>query len=154
NTSDNDIDFLLFAPSYFQTLETFCDIAKIIINNEINRFLATTFVHAQILTNDLFYSEINSSINTFIQLTKNEYLYRMSLTSGLLHSNQYLSHMVTSTKLQTSLEERLGGTYTIGINIGAQYTLNENGDTCYCVLDSTCNIDDILFISDGDGWLV
>ncbi|CAF0824759.1 unnamed protein product [Adineta steineri] len=37
NTSDEYIiNFLLFAPSYFQTLETFCDIAKIIINNEIN----------------------------------------------------------------------------------------------------------------------
>ncbi|CAF1383603.1 unnamed protein product [Adineta steineri] len=76
-TSDDvKTDFLTFAPSYFQTLETFCEIAKIIINNDINRFLTTTFVHAQILTNDLFYSQINSAITTFIQLTKNEYLYR------------------------------------------------------------------------------
>ncbi|CAF3727584.1 unnamed protein product [Adineta steineri] len=155
NTSDNNkIDFLSFAPSYFQTLETFCDIAKIIINNEINRFLTTTFVHAQILTNDLFYSQINSSINTFIQLTKNEYLYRMSLTNELLHSNQYLSHMMASTSLEASLYAPSDGLATIEIIADALYTLNASGDTCYCVLDSTCNIDDILFISDGDGWLV
>ncbi|CAF1557739.1 unnamed protein product [Adineta steineri] len=56
NTSNGYIDFLSFASSYFQTLEIFCDIAKIIINNEINQFLTTTSVHAQIAINDLFYS--------------------------------------------------------------------------------------------------
>ncbi|CAF4230900.1 unnamed protein product, partial [Adineta steineri] len=150
NSSDDDkTDFLSFAPSYFQTLETFCDIAKIIGNNEINRFLTTTFVHGQILTNDSFYSQINSLINTFIELTKNEYLYRMSLTNGLLHSNQYLSHTTTSTMFNTVLREWSNEEYTIEIVIDALYTVNASNDTCYCVLDSTCNIDHNLFVNTG-----
>ncbi|CAF1406674.1 unnamed protein product, partial [Adineta steineri] len=145
NTSNGYIDFLSFAPSYFQTLETFCDIAKIIINNEINQFLTTTFVHAQIVINDLFYSQINSSINTFIQLTKNEYLYRMNLTNGLLHSNQYLSYMVASTNLGTILWYWSNRTYTIQIITDPIYNLNASGDKCYSVLDPTCDIDNNIF---------
>ncbi|CAF0883894.1 unnamed protein product [Adineta steineri] len=154
-TSDDDkTDFLTFAPSYFQTLETFCEIAKIIINNEINRFLTTTFVHAQILTNDLFYSQINSAINTFIQLTKNEYIYRMSVTNALLHSNQYISHMIASTDLGVVLWHWSNGAYTIDIRAEAMYTLDASGDKCYCVLDSTCDIDNNIFTGTGIPWPV
>ncbi|CAF1506958.1 unnamed protein product, partial [Adineta steineri] len=155
NTSDIKLDFLSIASSYFQTLASFCDIAKIIINNEINRFLTTTtFVHAQLLTNDLFNSQINSAINTFIQLTKHEYLYRMNLTNGLLHSNQYLSHMIASTDLDTTLSYWSNGANTIQIITDAMYTLDASGDKCYCVLDSTCNIDNEVLSDFGDGWSI
>ncbi|CAF4003971.1 unnamed protein product, partial [Adineta steineri] len=134
---------------------SFCDIAKIIINNETNRFLTTTtFVHAQLLTNDLFNSQINSAINTFIQLTKHEYLYRMNLTNGLLHSNQYLSHMIASTDLDTTLSYWSNGANTIQIITDAMYTLDASGDKCYRVLDSTCNIDNEVFSDFGDGWSI
>ncbi|UJR08052.1 hypothetical protein I4U23_012329 [Adineta vaga] len=141
----SNIDFLYIASSYFQTLETFCHIANETIHDTIQRFLIRNLINSHLLTNDLFYSQINSSVNAFKQLTITEFLYRINLTKTLIHSNQYLSRTITSTRL-TSVYQYLNKSLdAVKMFIYALYTTNTNDHKCYCVIDSTCHLDKWIY---------
>ncbi|CAF1557725.1 unnamed protein product [Adineta steineri] len=73
----------------------------------------------------------------------------MNLTNGLLHNNQYISHMLSSTVPCTLLLQWSDGPYSIEIVTEAMYTVNASGDKCYCVLDSTCDIDNLFVTIEG-----
>ncbi len=141
NTAERKFDFLTFAPSYFQTLSAFCDIAKITINDAIQRFSATNFVNSQLLSNNSFILRVKSLNNTFSQLTRTEFLYRMNLTNILLHSNQYMSNLQTNTYLEYIFYgSDIGEPTSISIILKPRFGFNTNRDACLCVLDSTCSL--------------
>ncbi|UJR11723.1 hypothetical protein I4U23_015904 [Adineta vaga] len=138
-------DFLSIASSYFQTLATFCKVANLTIQESMERLLTTNFVNTQLLSKNQFDLQINTSINTFIQLTRIEFLYRMSLTKALIDSNQYLS----SLKRSTHLSELFSGLSVFVFEnfnpvVFPIYSEDEKGQNCYCVLDSTCTIDNCI----------
>ncbi len=141
NTSDRKFNFLTFAPSYFQTLSAFCDIANITINDAIQRFSATNFVNSQLLSNNSFILRVNSLNNTFAELTRTEFLYRMNLTNILLHSNQYISNMQTNTYFDLRMVHQNLLPQYITMDLKALFVFNKNNDTCYCIFDSTCSLD-------------
>ncbi|CAF1411290.1 unnamed protein product [Adineta ricciae] len=142
NSSDVIRNFLSIASSHFQALSTFCDIVNITINDAIEKFLTRNFINSQLLSNDSFILQVNSLNNTFATLTRTEFLYRISLTNLLLHSNQYLSNI----QINTYLDLRLGfNSYhepmSISIDVNPLFDLNENDTECNCILDSTCSFD-------------
>ncbi len=141
NTSDRKFNFLTFAPSYFQTLSTFCDIANITINDAIKRFYATNFVNSQHLSNNSFILRVNSLNKTFAELTRTEFLYRMNLTNLLLHSNQYISNMQTNAYFDLRIVSHDMIPQYITMDLKALFVSNKNNTRCYCIFDSTCNLD-------------
>ncbi|UJR13186.1 hypothetical protein I4U23_000208 [Adineta vaga] len=145
NTSNEKLDFLSIASSYFQTLRTFCHITNLTLTDVIQRFLSRTFLHTQLISNRLFDLQINSTINTFIQSTKSEFRSRMAFTLALIHSNQYLSYTRTSTYLYTKYYYD-GGTEMRYIKtvILPTHTIYPNGIKCYCILNSTCDINYVI----------
>ncbi|CAF1412777.1 unnamed protein product [Adineta steineri] len=138
-SSYSNIDSVSIAVSYFRILETFCSLANETINDAKERFLTRNLINSQLLTSNLFYSQINSSIDTFKQSTKTEFLDRANLTNVLLHSNQYLSRTITNTRLR-SINQNITGLLSIKMLIFALYIVNTNNDKCYCVIDSTCHL--------------
>ncbi|CAF1157996.1 unnamed protein product [Adineta ricciae] len=142
NSSDVIRNFLSIASSHFQALSTFCDIVNITINDAIEKFLTRNFINSQLLSNDSFILQVNSLNNTFATLTRTEFLYRISLTNLLLHSNQYLSNIQMNTYLNLRLTSNsYREPMYISIDVNPRFGLNENDTECDCILDSTCSFD-------------
>ncbi|CAF4239782.1 unnamed protein product, partial [Adineta steineri] len=142
------IDFLSIMASYFRIVETFCSLANETINDAKERFLSRNLINSQLLTSNLFYSQINSSTDTFKQSTKTEFLDRTNLTNVLLHSNQYLSRTITNTRLKSIFQNMSTGLYSVKMLILALYTINTSNDKCYCVIDSTCHLNRTIYDED------
>ncbi|CAF1376096.1 unnamed protein product [Adineta steineri] len=148
SSSYKNIEFLSIAASKFRILETFCSLANETINDAKKRFLSRNLINSQLLTSNLFYSQINSSIDTFKQSTKTEFLDRTNLTNVLLHSNQYLSRTITNTRLKSIFQNMSTGLYSVKMLIFPIYTINTNNDKCYCVIDSTCHLNHTIYDED------
>ncbi|UJR20229.1 hypothetical protein I4U23_023360 [Adineta vaga] len=134
--------FYSFASSYFQTLSSFCDLANQTTAYEIKRFLSTTFTNAYVLSNDSFNAQITSLINSFIQQLKTEFVYRASLSKTLLYSNQYVSNFDVITTHTPVVSTDSTGSYSVRMTVYPIYAIHDNKTKCYCVLDSTCSLDD------------
>ncbi|CAF1040384.1 unnamed protein product [Adineta ricciae] len=137
------LSFVTLASSYFQTLATFCELANKTINNGTEQFLSTTFVNGYVLSNDSFYVQMTSLISSFIDKIGYEFVYRISLTQLLLHSNQYVSHLPFSTYLSKIFSYSYNELRDIKISVDPIYAINDNSNKrCYCVLDSNCTLED------------
>ncbi|CAF0789444.1 unnamed protein product [Adineta steineri] len=132
--------FLSFASSYFEALSTFCDIANTTINDAIKRFSTKTFVNTHLLSNDSFISQVKSLSSAFVELTRTEFLYGISLTNAILHSNQYINNLQMNTEFVLPRDKHPDGRYSIRISILARFALNRDGSKCYCILNSTCDL--------------
>ncbi|UJR08336.1 hypothetical protein I4U23_012607 [Adineta vaga] len=142
------IDFLSIAASYFQTLETFCSLANETLNDAMKRFLTRNLINSHLLTHNVFYSQMNSSVYSFEQSTKTEFLDRIYLTNALLHSNQYLSRTITSTRLGAICQDMTSTGCSIKMFVSALYTISTNNDKCYCVIDSICDLNHTIYEKD------
>ncbi|CAF3953325.1 unnamed protein product, partial [Rotaria sp. Silwood1] len=149
NVSDLSLEFLPSVSSYFQTLSAFCEIANLTIVDAIRQFSLTLFVNAQVLPYDLFVLQTNSLITIFLNLTRADFRHTMSLLNAVFQANQYVSSMMTNTWLgkyyipEFELSE-LGPIRISSTSMGAE---DQNGNFCDCVLDSTCNLDNMVQIN-------
>ncbi|CAF1412710.1 unnamed protein product [Adineta ricciae] len=144
NSSDTNLDFFQFASSFFHALAALCELTNETIQYEIKRFLSTTFVNADVLSNDSFRTQINSLTNSFIQLTQIQFSYRIFLTQTLLHSNQYMSNTGRGVDLRMLLEFT-DNLYYVYVITEPLYKVSKNETRCYCVLDSTCSYENEVF---------
>ncbi|UJR20228.1 hypothetical protein I4U23_023359 [Adineta vaga] len=128
NTNYYSLDYRLHAGSYFQSLGTFCYQAKKTIDTALNIYLQTQFVGSQVLSQQLFESQMNSSIQNWQSATINQFLRTIQLLRATTQGNQLLHHALNAdfytnrTTRQTSMTSRV-------------YS------NCSCTLSSSCLID-------------
>ena len=78
-------------PPYFRTMAMLCEVANLTIVAVSHRFSSMMFTNAKVLTNELFDSQMNASIDTLLKSTQAEFVYTMSLINAVLQANQYVS---------------------------------------------------------------
>lgn len=91
NTSEQRADFTHTASSHFRTSATLCDVANLTLIGASRLFLQTLFVTAQVRSRDWFFSQTAALINTFINASRNDFLYTISVTNAVLQGEQYAS---------------------------------------------------------------
>lgn len=142
---DLDSFLLSSASSHFRTLAMFCEIANRTIVDATRRFSSTAFVNAQMITRDLFKAETDAFVYTFLNSTRANFLYTMSLIHAIIQANQYVSAMSTNTLLVERNFSAFGlveldSVKVIATSISAT---EENNHLCYCVRNGSCSLTSI-----------
>jgi len=132
--------------SHFRTLAMFCEIANLTIVAVTHRFSSMMFTNAQVVTAELFDSQMNTLIDTLLKSTQAEFLYTMSLINAVLQANQYVSIWETNVILRQRDFSRLDPLMLEPLRIIAFSTTSEteSGQICYCVRNAACNLTSIL----------
>jgi hypothetical protein len=84
-------DFAVFTKSYFRALSAFCEIANQTVAEALRRFFSTVSINGQVLSRNLYMSQTNVLMNTFLNLTLVELSYMILLIDTLVSGNQYMS---------------------------------------------------------------
>ncbi|CAF0777339.1 unnamed protein product [Adineta steineri] len=134
-------DFRPSAPSYFQMLAILCDLANLTTIQAYRRFSFARFVNAQVIPNNLFISQTQALIDSFLNSLRADFNYTLSLINTVLQANQYVGVSQRNTAVltwdlsiliiddETSLQLILFSWY---------YPLIPSGGLCFCVLNPGC----------------
>ncbi|UJR11700.1 hypothetical protein I4U23_015881 [Adineta vaga] len=137
---DTLFDFRIVASSYFQMLSIFCDLANLTFIHANRRFSSTVYINNQILPRNLFHSQANALINTFLNSIPVEFQYTLSMINTILQSNQYLTSTQTNALLYTLDFSLYGISSTNPLQIipySMAFRLEDN-TTCTCARHSSC----------------
>ncbi|CAF1291112.1 unnamed protein product [Adineta ricciae] len=127
NTLYYSLDYRLHVNSYFRSLKTFCEQAKETIDNALEIFLQTQFVGSQVLSRELFESQMNSSIENWQSETINQFQRTIQLLRATTQGNQLMNHALNvdfhtnRTTRQTTMKSR-------------------SYSSCSCSLSSSCSV--------------
>ena len=135
-------NFIYYASAYFRVLAMFCKVSKLALVDAITRFLLTTHVSTQIVPKDLFESETEKIVDTFLNLTRSQFQITFSLVNQILLANKYISGLLTNGVLDVmNISSELTGTIDISeIAWFNQIGLDENNQSCTCDQNSHCSI--------------
>ncbi|CAF0797767.1 unnamed protein product [Adineta steineri] len=122
----NYFDYRLVSTNYFQLLSLFCEQAKETIDNALEIFLRTEFISSQVLTQESFENQINSSIEIWKLTTTNTFKRTIQLIQRIYQGNQLISSILT-------------GTFVVDEN-SEIYVSSEKLKGCNCILSSSCNL--------------
>ncbi|CAF0775172.1 unnamed protein product [Adineta steineri] len=137
------LEFGVTASSYFQMLAVLCDSANLTTIQAYRRFSLTRFINAQVLPSNLFISQTQALIDSFLNSLRADFIYTLSLINTVLQANQYVSVSQRNTLLEatdlsiilvddeTSLQIYLYSFY---------YPLISGGGYCYCARDPGCTM--------------
>ncbi|CAF3330574.1 unnamed protein product [Rotaria sp. Silwood2] len=78
----------------FQLLSLLCKHAQQTVNISINTSLQTQFLSSQVISQDRFESEVNSSINDWKSQTVNQFLETIKIFQAVSHGNQLMSQQL------------------------------------------------------------
>ena len=136
------VEFFGYASSHFRTLALFCEAANITVDVAKRRFLSTIFVTTEVITQSLFTSQVNALIDTFLDSTRTEFLYVLSLTNEVLRGNQYLSGFNKNMYLAVLSVDvfQLTSVDPFLITTSSWTGRNANNETCACVTDPACEL--------------
>ena len=90
-SSDISQDFRAIIPYFVALLSQFCRTANEIIGNSSSQFLATTYITSQVIANDSFNHQVNSSIELFQKTTQESYKQTLNLVRSVIFVNQLIS---------------------------------------------------------------
>lgn len=135
-------NFFTYATSHFRALAMFCEIANITVAAANRQFLSTVFVTLGALQQSVFTLQMNALINTFLNSTRAEFLYALSLANEVLRANQYLSGFDKNMALIMLDVHAFQLTYAEPFLISSLswYGHDENNKTCFCVSDPACQM--------------
>ncbi|CAF0842602.1 unnamed protein product [Adineta steineri] len=127
-------DFRTYGSAAFQALASFCRLSKTNALQSITLFNQMSFISLETLTQSVFQSQINASIEQFQLTTPNEFKTQLNL----------VQEMTTHSKLQSALQTNYL-LYYYAYSIW-QFTLERsaleyfpsNGNSCYCISDFNC----------------
>ena len=138
------IDFPPISSAYFRALSFFCSSASETFSAAYAGFLSSSFVHPQPLPRLAFTQQTNALIQTFLNTTRDEFLYTISLANDLLRVDQYVSGLETNTYLRVNYvdEESTPSPYRVYPTFKMYNNHSEN--MCNCGKKTDCyQIDDI-----------
>ncbi|CAF3867982.1 unnamed protein product [Adineta steineri] len=118
-------DYRYVATSYFQLLSLFCEQADETIVNALEIFLRTEFISSQVLAEESFENQINSSIEDWKSSTTNTFKRTIQLIQQIYQGNQLISSIRTES-LQIDKNSEV-------------YIDSQTSEGCNCILSSFCN---------------
>jgi hypothetical protein len=121
----SSFDFRANAAYQFQLLATFCEQAQQTVNDSLQVFLQNQFVSSQVISQQIFLSQINESIEEWKSTTLNSFLRPIQLILVTNQGNQLINALHN---FQFSLNQITGEFIPIPINYS----------NCSCARSSTC----------------
>lgn len=133
-------NFLNTAPSFFQALGTFCSLVNLTVNAAIRRFHSHDFVNDKILSRTLFQSHMDSLIYSFFNSTRIKFLYTMAVVNAIIHTNQYVSGLMTNLRMTTQNIPELEdyGFDPVTVIASNIFRNSQNSNWCSCGEDLDC----------------
>lgn len=153
DVGSSDPSILTTATSHFRALAMLCDIANRTIVSVIHRYSSMMFTNAQVMTVELFNSQMNASIDTILKSMKAEFIYTMLLINAVLQANQYVSYTGRNIHLvQRNFSEfdplALQPVRIVLRSMDGEEE-EENNKICYCVRNASCPVFSIWDQVDG-----
>jgi len=121
----SSFDFRANAAYQFQLLATFCEQAQQTVNDSLQLFLQNQFVSSQVISQQIFRSQINESIEEWKSTTLNSFLRPIQLILVTNQGNQLINALHN---FQFSFNQITGEFIPIPINYS----------NCSCARSSTC----------------
>ncbi|UJR29415.1 hypothetical protein I4U23_010627 [Adineta vaga] len=125
-------DFRITGQSFFDQLNTFCDLATEMVITSTEVFNRTNFVNAQPLTQDDFNAQTLALFTQFKQQTTESFSSLFNLVYNTIRLNQYLVAGATNAVPRS---QKINGTWNIRYQ-SKIYT--NNNETCSCGISSQC----------------
>ncbi|CAF0864402.1 unnamed protein product [Adineta steineri] len=104
STVEYELDYRNYAISQFQTLAMLCELAQNTTNGALEAFLQRHIVNSQVISQELFLSEMDRLIKTWKSSTSSQFKRRMELIRIITMRNHLMSH--PSIYFQANLTER------------------------------------------------
>ncbi|CAF3645712.1 unnamed protein product, partial [Adineta steineri] len=124
-------DYRVISTVYFQLLSLFCEQAKETIDNALEIFLRTEFVTSQVLAQESFENEIDSSIEGWKLTTANTFQRTIQLIQPIYQGNQLISSMHAN---------NFGKDGELVVYLNSQIKQG-----CNCVLSPSCNSTVVIY---------
>ncbi|CAF4027526.1 unnamed protein product, partial [Rotaria sordida] len=131
--STSDLDFRANAGRQFHILATLCEQAQQTVNSALQVFLQKQFVSRQIISQELFRSQINESIERWKSNTLNSFLHPIQLIRITNQGNQLINSFHNFH-------------YRLNQSSGQLIPVPANYSTCSCVRSSACRIQMGIFV--------
>ena len=133
--------FYSSASAHFRTLTMLCQLANLTIFDASHRFNSTAYVNAQVVPRQLFVSQIDALIHTFINSTRTEFIYTTLLTNAIIHGNQYITSLRSNTALTQARPTPYGIEYdTPSAIITTTVFGSLENEWCSCAENAACNV--------------
>ncbi|CAF0789830.1 unnamed protein product [Adineta steineri] len=135
------IDFRTYGSAAFQALASFCRLSKTHAFQSITLFNQMSFISPEILTQSVFQSQIDASIEQFQLTTPNEFKILLNL----------VQEMITHSKLQSGLQTNYRlyyyalNTWQFALERSALEYSPSNGNSCYCISDFNCKVQSKIY---------
>ncbi|CAF3148258.1 unnamed protein product [Rotaria sp. Silwood2] len=128
------------ASSHFQMLATLCELANLTVIDATRRFFSTYFINSEVPSSDLFASQTQAILNTFISSTQDEFIYIPSMVRTALHANQYVSFENTNSEIIAWDSRRYGISSENPLQLFpfSKIITLDNNKTCICARNSSC----------------
>ncbi|CAF1352072.1 unnamed protein product [Adineta steineri] len=131
----------------FKLSQSFCKLAKITINNALNLFYARQLVTPNLITKDLFISQLNSEGEYFKHVTPNRFSYLLEFTRQTMKVNQFIYGINTNYAMSVGNDT---GHVLVYIDPPKDW-YDDNGITCSLIFDPVCVLQTILDITETYG---
>jgi len=121
-------DFSYTGGPLFQSLATFCNLAKASLTNSLLSFNSTRFISATVLPEDLFVQRVQSAIDALKKTAIGAFILSFNMIRETTHSNSLMSGLLTNARISVNSIFLLGKIYFESYNNG----------TCNCFSTPSC----------------
>jgi hypothetical protein len=129
-------DFRSRSPYYFQMLASLCSLADNSLTDTLIDFSTTLFISTNVLSEHVFNSQVNGSIDLFISSVTNAFVRTFSLLEDTTKGNSLISSEISSLSFRLVIDS----TSTANDSTTWQITLRYKfyNKTCSCQITSKC----------------
>ncbi|CAF1197608.1 unnamed protein product [Adineta steineri] len=131
----------------FKLIQSFCKLANITIENALNIFYAKQLVTPNLITEDLFISQMNSEGDYFQRVTPNRFSYLLEFTRQTMKVNQFIYGVNTNYAMSMGND-----TGHVLVYVDPPKDWDDGNDiTCSLIFDPVCELQTNLDIKDTHG---
>lgn len=126
---------------FFQMLQGLCALANSTISDALTAFNDTQLVTAEFLNRKIFESQMNSSVEFFIQSTINDFLHLIHLFSNLTQVNQYMSEASGNMNVKPDdSSTNIGSILHLNIMPRISHVIGPGAQQCFCLNETSCKM--------------
>ncbi|CAF4202656.1 unnamed protein product, partial [Adineta steineri] len=135
-------DFRTYGSAAFQALASFCRLSKINALQSITLFNQMSIISPETLTQSVFQSQINASIEQFQLTTPNEFKIQLNLVQDMTTHSRLQSGIQTNSLLSYFLTDNQQ--FTVSRN-SIVYVSSRNNNTCSCSASFNCQESSLIY---------
>ncbi|UJR24272.1 hypothetical protein I4U23_027239 [Adineta vaga] len=128
-------DFRVSGPMY-RLLQSYCQLANDTVNSALRTFYETQFVKSNLITPDLFASEMASLVNHFKLVIPNRFSHTLQLIRETTQVNQFAT--VSRSNFDIHVDNETGHLRTTLLQNDNNGNSNINGYYCSAIIDREC----------------